>query len=53
MQDWAESKLLGSAPGYVGFSDSEPKIVYPEESHSVLLIDEIEKKAARTFIISG
>lgn len=52
MQDWAESKLLGSAPGYVGFSDSEPRLyVLKRKPYTVLLIDEIEKSSSNLYNI--
>ena len=52
MQDWAESKLLGSAPGYVGFSDSEPRLyVLKRKPFCVLLIDEIEKSSSNLYNI--
>lgn len=52
MQDWAESKLLGSAPGYVGFSDSEPRLyVLKRKPYSVLLIDEVEKSSSNLYNI--
>lgn len=52
MQDWAESKLLGSAPGYVGFSDSEPRLyVLKRKPYSVLLVDEIEKSSNNLYNI--
>ena len=52
MQDWAESKLLGSAPGYVGFSDSEPRLyILKRKPYSVLLIDEVEKSSSNLYNI--
>lgn len=52
MQDWAESKLLGSAPGYVGFSDSEPRLyILKRKPFCVLLIDEIEKSSTNLYNI--
>ena len=52
MQDWAESKLLGSAPGYVGFSDSEPRLyVLKRKPYSVILIDEVEKSSSNLYNI--
>jgi len=52
MQDWAESKLLGSAPGYVGFSDSEPRLyILKRKPFCVLLIDEIEKSSSNLYNI--
>jgi ATP-dependent Clp protease ATP-binding subunit ClpC len=52
MQDWAESKLLGSAPGYVGYSDSEPRLyVLKRKPFCVLLIDEIEKSSSNLYNI--
>lgn len=52
MQDWAESKLLGSAPGYVGFSDSEPRLyVLKRKPYSVILIDEVEKSSKNLYNI--
>ena len=52
MQDWAESKLLGSAPGYVGFSDSEPRLYeLKRKPFCVLLIDEIEKSSSNLYNI--
>lgn len=52
MQDWAESKLLGSAPGYVGFTDSEPRLyVLKRKPYSVLLIDEVEKSSNNLYNI--
>lgn len=52
MQDWAESKLLGSAPGYVGFSDSEPRLyVLKRKPYSVILIDEVEKSSNNLYNI--
>ena len=52
MQDWAESKLLGSAPGYVGFSDSEPRLyALKRKPFCVLLIDEIEKSSSNLYNI--
>ena len=52
MQDWSESKLLGSAPGYVGFSDSEPRLyVLKRRPFCVLLIDEIEKSSSNLYNI--
>lgn len=52
MQDWAESKLLGSAPGYVGFSDSEPRLyILKRKPYSVLLIDEVEKSSTNLYNI--
>jgi len=52
MQEWAESKLLGSAPGYVGFSDSEPRLyVLKRKPYSVLLIDEVEKSNSNLYNI--
>jgi ATP-dependent Clp protease ATP-binding subunit ClpC len=52
MQDWAESKLLGSAPGYVGFSDSEPRLyVLKRKPYSVILVDEIEKSSSNLYNI--
>ena len=52
MQDWAESKLLGSAPGYVGFSDSEPRLyILKRKPYTVLLIDEIEKSSKNLYNI--
>lgn len=52
MQDWAESKLLGSAPGYVGFSDSEPRLyILKRKPYSVLLIDEVEKSSNNLYNI--
>ncbi len=52
MQEWAESKLLGSAPGYVGFSDSEPRLyMLKRKPYTVLLIDEIEKSSSALYNI--
>ena len=52
MQDWAESKLLGSAPGYVGYSDSEPRLyVLKRKPYSVILIDEVEKSSKNLYNI--
>jgi len=52
MQDWAESKLLGSAPGYVGFSDSEPRLyILKRKPYSILLIDEVEKSSSNLYNI--
>lgn len=52
MQDWAESKLLGSAPGYVGYSDSEPRLyVLKRKPYSVILIDEVEKSSSNLYNI--
>jgi len=52
MADWAESKLLGSAPGYVGFSDSEPRLyVLKRKPYCVLLIDEVEKSSSNLYNI--
>lgn len=52
MQDWAESKLLGSAPGYVGFSDTKPRLyVLKRKPYCVLLIDEIEKSSNNLYNI--
>lgn len=52
MQDWAESKLLGSAPGYVGYSDTEPRLyVLKRRPYTVLLIDEIEKSSKNLYNI--
>ena len=52
MQDWAESKLLGSAPGYVGFSDSEPRLyILKRKPFCVLFIDEIEKSSTNLYNI--
>lgn len=52
MQDWAESKLLGSAPGYVGFSDSEPRLyILKRKPYSVILIDEVEKSSSNLYNI--
>ena len=51
-QDWAESKLLGSAPGYVGYSDSEPRLyILKRKPYSVVLIDEIEKSSKNLYNI--
>lgn len=52
MQDWAESKLLGSAPGYVGFSNTKPRLyVLKRKPYCVLLIDEIEKSSSNLYNI--
>lgn len=52
MQDWAESKLLGSAPGYVGFDSSEPRLyILKRQPYTVLLIDEIEKSSKNLYNI--
>ena len=52
MQDWAESKLLGSAPGYVGYTDSEPRLyVLKRKPYSVILIDEVEKSSSNLYNI--
>ena len=52
MQDWAESKLLGSAPGYVGFSDSEPRLyILKRKPYTVILIDEVEKSSSNLYNI--
>lgn len=52
MQDWAESKLLGSAPGYVGFENTEPRLyVLKRKPYCVLLIDEIEKSSSNLYNI--
>lgn len=52
MQDWAESKLLGSAPGYVGYSDTEPRLyVLKRKPYSVILIDEVEKSSSNLYNI--
>lgn len=41
---WAESKLLGSAPGYVGYSDTEPRLyILRRKPYCCLLVDEFEK----------
>lgn len=51
-QEWAESKLLGSAPGYVGFEDSEPRLyVLKRKPYTVLLIDEIEKSSSKLYSV--
>lgn len=40
---WAESKLLGSAPGYVGY-DAEPRLyILRRKPYCCLLVDEFEK----------
>lgn len=50
MQEWAESKLLGSAPGYVGFSDTEPRLyILKRKPYCVLLVDEIEKSSKNLY----
>ena len=52
MQDWAESKLLGSAPGYVGYTDSEPRLyILKRKPYSVILIDEVEKSSSNLYNI--
>lgn len=52
MQDWAESKLLGCAPGYVGFDSSEPRLyILKRQPYTVLLIDEIEKSSNNLYNI--
>lgn len=52
MQDWAESKLLGSAPGYIGYSDSEPRLyILKRKPYCVLLIDEVEKSSKNLYNI--
>lgn len=52
MQDWAESKLLGSAPGYVGFDTTEPRLyVLKRQPYTVLLVDEIEKSSNNLYNI--
>ena len=52
MQEWAESKLLGSAPGYVGFENTEPRLyVLKRRPFCVLLIDEIEKSHSNLYNI--
>ncbi len=41
---WAESKLLGSAPGYVGYSDTEPRLyILRRKPYCCLVVDEFEK----------
>ena len=52
MQDWAESKLLGSAPGYVGYESTEPRLyILKRQPYTVLLIDEIEKSSNNLYNI--
>lgn len=52
MQDWSESKLLGSAPGYVGFDSTEPRLyILKRQPYTVLLIDEIEKSSSNLYNI--
>lgn len=52
MQDWSESKLLGSAPGYVGFDSTEPRLyILKRQPYTVLLIDEIEKSSNNLYNI--
>ena len=43
MEKYSESKLIGTAPGYVGY-DSEPRLyILKRQPYTVLLVDEIEK----------
>lgn len=50
MSEWGESKLLGAAPGYVGFSDTEPRLYeLKRKPYSVLLIDEVEKSSKKLY----
>ena len=42
-EEWAESKLLGSSPGYVGY-DAEPRLyVLRRKPYCCLVVDEFEK----------
>lgn len=51
MEDWAESKLLGSAPGYVG-SETEPRLyILKRQPYSLILVDEIEKSSSNLYNI--
>jgi ATP-dependent Clp protease ATP-binding subunit ClpA len=45
MHEWAVTRLIGPAPGYVGSTQPEEWLTtrVREQSHSVILLDEIEK----------
>ena len=49
---WSASKLLGAAPGYVGYEEggilTEPLIRRP---YSVVLLDEVEKAAPEVLTV--